>query len=149
MDVSTRKATLDDVPRLWTIRRESILKLAPGGMSVGESQTWAAKMTLAGMEKRFRDAEIWIAESEGIIVGWIAIRVDYIDGLYVDPPFAQQGIGSQLLQLSEALIREQGIQIVRLDSSVNAEEFYLRRGYERTGVTPERDAIPMRKRLVG
>jgi putative acetyltransferase len=147
MSVSTRKAMLDDVPRLWTIRREAILKLALTGMSVGESQTWAAKMTIAGMEKRFREAEIWIADSEGITVGWIAIRVDYIDGLYVDPLFARQGIGSQLLQLSETLMREQGIQTVRLDSSINAEEFYLRRGYQRAGVPAERDAIPLRKRL--
>src|SRR5688572_21382051 len=147
MKSSTRKATLQDVFRMWELRRQSILKLAPEGMTIAQSETWAANLTIHGMEKRFRDAEIWIAESCGVIAGWVAVRGDHIDGLYTDPQFARQGIGSELLILAEMVMRERGIEVVQLDSSLNAEHFYMRRGYAPTGSRQEGDAIPMAKRL--
>jgi putative acetyltransferase len=132
---------------MWEVRQQSILKLAPQGMTIAQSETWAFSMTIQGMERRFREAEIWIAEINGAIAGWIAVRGDYIDGLYTDPEFAAQGIGSELLSLAENLMEIRGIDVVRLDSSVNAVNFYLRRGYELTGDPPGNNAIPMSKRL--
>ena len=143
----TRPATSDDIQRLWEVRSESILKLASRGMTVSQAHAWAKKMTLQGMEERFREAEIWIAESEGVIVGWIAVRNDYIDGLYIDPSFAERGIGSKLLSVAETLMRDRGIQVVRLDSSVNAEQFYRHRGYHSLGEPRADEAIPFTKRL--
>ena len=142
-----RQATFDDIQRLWEVRRESILKLASKGMSVTQAFTWATKMTLEGMEARFRETEIWIAELEGVLVGWVAVRGDYIDGLYIDPCSAEQGIGSELLSVAETLMRDRGIQAVRLDSSVNAERFYRHRGYLPTGDPPADNAIPLKKKL--
>ena len=103
---------------------------------MAQSEAWAESMTIQGMEKRFRDAEVWLAEANGLVVGWVAVRGDYIDGLYTDPQFAEHGIGSELLTLVERLMRERGIEVVRLESSVNAKHFYLRRGYQPTGTAP-------------
>jgi GNAT superfamily N-acetyltransferase len=145
-----RKSTSSDMPKLWEIRQQSILRLAPKGMSVAESQKWAASVPIDAMENRFRDADMWIAETTDMIVGWIAIRGNYIDGLYTDPEFAGLGIGSGLLAFAETVLRERGLETVRLDSSVNAEQFYLRRGYKPTGGPPERGSgIPLAKRFIG
>jgi putative acetyltransferase len=116
-------------------------------MTIAQSEAWAASMTIQGMEKRFRDAEVWLAEANGLIVGWVAVRGDYIDGLYTDPQFAEHGIGSELLTLAEKLMLERGIEVIRLESSVNAEQFYLRRGYQPTGTAPANNAIPLTKQL--
>jgi putative acetyltransferase len=145
--VLTRKATIQDVPALWKLRQESILALAPQGMTIAQSKTWAAKMTLQGMERRFHDAEIWIAESNDTILGWIAFLGDYLDGLYIKPQFADQGIGTELLNLVERLMRQRGIKAIRLEASLNAEQFYLRRGFKPTGDRAPDDAIPMAKQL--
>ena len=149
MITAIRKATSADMPMLWHIRQQSILQLAPQGMSIAESQKWAGNLPIHRMENRFQDAQLWIAESDGRAVGWIALRGNYIDGLYTHPHFAGRGVGSGLLAFAESFLKERGIEVVRLDSSVNAEEFYLHRGYELTGGPPERGAgIPLVKRII-
>ena len=147
MNLHLRKATLIDVPRLWELRRNSIIELAPDGMAMAQAEAWAATLTVTGMEQRFLDTEIWVAETEGTISGWIAVRDDYIDGLYSDPRYARQSIGTQLLCLAERLMSERAIQIIRLEASLNAEQFYLRRGYLPTTARVPNEAIPMEKRL--
>jgi putative acetyltransferase len=149
MNIAIRKAALSDMPILWDIRQQSILKLAPKVMSMAESQKWAGSVPIHAMENRFQDAELWIAETNGITMGWIAIHGNYIDGLYTHPQFAGLGVGSGLLAFAETVLKERGIETVRLDSSVNAEEFCLHRGYEPTGSPPERgNGISLAKRII-
>jgi len=118
-------------------------------MSVAQAETWAANMTIERMEQRIRETELWIAEVNETIVGWVAVRGDYVDGLYVDPAFAGQGIGTELLALAERLMRERGVQTIRLDASWNSEEFYIRRSYEPTGPRPAADTRQFVKKLSG
>jgi ribosomal protein S18 acetylase RimI-like enzyme len=147
MNMHVRRATLIDVPRLWQLRRDSIIELAPEGMAIGQAEAWATKLTVAGMEQRFLETEIWVGETDGIIAGWIAMRDDYIDGLYTDPRYSRQSVGTQLLSLAERLMSERAIPIIRLEASLNSEHFYLRRGYLPTTVRIPDEAIPMEKRL--
>ncbi len=147
MKPAIRKAQLGDVPRLWELRRQSILELAPAGMTLDESRVWAANMTIQGMEKRYRETEVWIADMDDAIVGWVAVRADHLEGLYTDPRFARKGIGSVLLGWAESLMREAGIESIRAEASPNAEAFYLRRGYETAGPRAADGALPLVKRL--
>jgi putative acetyltransferase len=71
-----RLATREDASRLYDIRRRSILKLAPPTMPAAEAQAWAERFTLAGMEQKLRELEVWVAEQESIVAGWGAIRGD-------------------------------------------------------------------------
>jgi putative acetyltransferase len=116
-------------------------------MALAQAATWANSMAVEGMEQRFRDAEVWVAEADDTIAGWVAMRGDYIDGLYIAPRFVERGIGTELVALAEALMRERGIQIIRLEASINAEQFYLRRGFVSKGSRVPDSAIPMEKRL--
>jgi putative acetyltransferase len=144
-----RLATLEDVPRLFEVRRRSILALAPPVMSVADAETWAARLTLARMEERFRDLEVWIAEAGGIVAGWGGIRGDFLESLYTAPEYAGQGIGSALLNRLEGLMRERGVDTVRAEASPNALSYYLRRGYEVTGPQMAVGAWPIAKQLSG
>ena len=128
-----RPATPEDATRLFELRRKSIIAFAPSGMSVLEAEIWAANLTVPGMQLKIREMEIWVAEISGRMVAWGAIRGDRLEGLYTDPEFASQGIGSELLIKLEALMRARGIRRISADASSNAEGFYLRRGYEPTG----------------
>jgi putative acetyltransferase len=142
-----RLATLDDANRLFELRRQSITELAPKGMSIAEAASWAEKLTVAGMERKIRELEIWVAEVSETVVGWGAIRGDRVEGMYTDPEFAGRGIGTELLGLLEGLMRGRGIPAVCAEASSNAEVFYLRRGYERTGPRTSEEVHPIRKRL--
>ena len=64
-----RLAKRKDASGLYDIRRRSILELAPPKMSVA-AQAWASQLTPSGMERKLRDLEVWVAELDGIIVGW-------------------------------------------------------------------------------
>jgi putative acetyltransferase len=144
-----RLATLDDVPRLFEVRRRSILELAPPAMSIVEAETWAARLTLARMEERFRDLEVWIAEAGGVVAGWGGLRGDFLESLYTAPEHAGQGIGSALLARLEGLMRERGVDAIRAEASPNALSFYLRRGYGVTGPQMPVGAWPIAKQLSG
>jgi putative acetyltransferase len=148
MQATHRSATLDDTDRLFELRRQSIRALAPGGMSIAEAASWAENLTVAGMEGKIRELEIWIAEVGATAAGWGAIRGDRLEGLYTNPDFAGQGIGTGLLVWLEGLLRGRGIAEICTESSPNAETFYLRHGFERAGPTTSRGGLPMKKRLL-
>src|SRR5216684_1047505 len=120
-----RLATLGDANRLFELRRQSIIELAPEGMSIAEAASWAEKLTVAGMEWKIRELEIWVAKVSETVVGWGAIRGDRLEGLYTEPEFAGRGIGTELLGLLEGLMRGRGILAVSAEASSNAEVFYL------------------------
>ena len=142
-----RRAMRKDASRLYDIRRRSIVELAPPTMPVAEAQAWAAQLTPAGMEQKLLELEVWVAELDGVVVGWGAIRGGYLEGIYTAPEFAGQGVGAGLLEMVERLMRGRGIQAVQAEASSNAREFYLRRGYQVTGPQTPKRAWPIEKEL--
>src|SRR5262245_37765920 len=143
MKVEHRLATLNDAKRLFELRRQSINELAVQGMPIAEAASWAEKLTVAGMQRKLSELEIWVAEIGAKVVGWGAIRGDRLEGLYTDPEFAGRGIGTELLGVLEGLMRERGILTVRAEASSNAEEFYLGRGYEPVGLPTPEGTLPI------
>ena len=143
-----RLARLEDASRLFEVRRRSILELAPSGMSVADAEAWANQLTPAGMERKLRELEIWIAELDDAMAGWGAIRGDFLEGLYTAPEYAGQGVGAELLNRLEALMRGRGVDAVRAEASSNARAFYLRRGYRATGPQTPVGAWPITKQLL-
>jgi len=147
MTVAHRPATLDDAPALFDLRRRSILELAIGGLPAGEAEAWAAKLVLAGMEAKLRELEIWVAELDGVVAGWGAIRGDYLEGLYTAPEFAGRGMASGMLTRLEGLMIARGFAGVHAEASSNAKGFYLRRGYRMSGPQTADGAWPITKDL--
>jgi putative acetyltransferase len=145
MGAAYRLAMRKDASRLYDIRRRSILELAPPTMPAVEAQAWASKLTLSGMERKLRELEVWVAELDGVVAGWGAIRGDSLEGLYTAPEFAGQGVGAGLLDRFEGLMREREFPSVRLEASSNARGFYLCRGYRATGPRTAKGAWPMVK----
>ena len=143
-----RRAMRKDASRLYDIRRRSILELAPPTMPAAEAQAWASKLTLSGMERKLRELEVWVAELDGVVVGWGAIRGDTLEGLYAAPEFAGQGVGAGLLGMLEGLIRDREFPSVHAEASSNARSFYLRRGYRATGPQTSEGAWPILKELL-
>ena len=148
MIATHRRAGPADAPQLLEVRQRSITILAPQGMPIAAVESWATNLSVAGMEQKIRALEIWVAEIDGRAVGWGAIHGDRLKGLYTDPDFARRGIGTALLAELEALMRARGIGRIDAEASVNAEGFYLRRGYAPAGA-PRGEARPITKRLAG
>jgi putative acetyltransferase len=77
----------NDTNRLFNLRRQSIIKLAVTHMSIEEAARWADNLTVAGMERRICESEMWVAEIGEKVVGWGAIRDGQLVWLYTDPEF--------------------------------------------------------------
>jgi putative acetyltransferase len=148
METVYRRAIRKDASGLYDIRRRSILELAPLTMPKAEAHAWASKLTLSGMERKLRELEVWVAEINGAVVGWGAIRGDMLEGLYAAPEFAGQGVGTGLLDRLEGLMRDREFPSVRAEASSNARDFYLRRGYRTTGPQTLQGAWPIAKELL-
>jgi len=142
-----RLATLADAARLLELRRRSIVELAPVGMSREDAETWAAKLTIAGMQQKLSQLEIWVAEVDGSIAGWVAIRDNRLEGMYTAPEYVGKSVGTGLLELVESRMREKGIAAIFAQASANAERFYLQRGYEQVGIRTQEYGLPIRKQL--
>jgi hypothetical protein len=65
MIATHRRAGPADAPQLLEVRQRSITILAPQGMPIAEVESWATKLSVAGMEQKIRALEIWVAGSTG------------------------------------------------------------------------------------
>lgn len=78
--------------------------------------------------------DILVGEWDGVLAGWGASEKadDFITDLWVHPDFQGRGIGSGLLEVIEAGIRERGYSAARLDTharNAGAIQLYKRLGY--------------------
>jgi len=141
-----RHAEAADEDALATIRRRAIFVLAVQAMSREQAERWATRAAADRIARAIRDHDVWVAvDAEAI--GWVEVDRDRLAALYVSPSHARRGVGSALLTRAELSIRSSGHATARLESSQNALDFYLRRGYRHCGPLDGDGAWPLRKDL--
>ena len=142
-----RRASPEDARVLGDIRREAILKLAPRTMGLAGAREWANAAAADRMIRAIEENEVWVAELSGTPVGWVEVANDRIEGAYISPHLASNGIGSALLAHVEACIHDAGYCAVRLDASLYAVNFYRNRGYKPLADQRVKSALSMAKNL--
>jgi GNAT superfamily N-acetyltransferase len=141
-----RRVEATDEEALARIRRSAILVLAVPAMSMAQADRWATRATSDRIARAIRDHDVWVAVA-GTVIGWVEVDRDRVAALYVEASCARRGVGSALLARAETSIRSAGYATVRLESSQNALNFYLRRAYSRCGPPDADGAWPLRKDL--
>jgi GNAT superfamily N-acetyltransferase len=141
-----RRAEGTDEEALARIRRRAILALAQGAMSMEQAEQWAMGAAADRIARAIRDHEVWVAVEEAVI-GWVEVDRDRVAALYVSPSCSHCGVGSALLARAETSIHSSGYTMARLESSQNALDFYLHRGYVRSSPPDAEGAYPLRKDL--
>jgi putative acetyltransferase len=88
----------------------------------------AVKQVRSNRDKEHR----FIAEIDGEVVGIGALVLESSElrACYVAPAAGRKGIGSALVHEIERAARERGLSMLELDSSITAEAFYRKHGYE-------------------
>jgi putative acetyltransferase len=141
-----RRATATDEEALASIRRNAILVLAVSAMSTEQAKQWSSRAAADRIVRAIRDHAVWVAV-EGAVIGWVEVDRDRVAALYVSPSCSRRGVGSALLARAETLIQSSGYATARLESSQNALDFYLRRGFRRCGAPDAHGAWPLHKEL--
>ena len=84
--------------------------------------------------------DVWLAEEDGRLLGFLAIRRSVTDGwetlekLYVDPPHQGRGVGLILLDQAKAL-RPDGFHLWVFQKNTGAIRFYERHGFHLVKLT--------------
>ena len=77
------------------------------------------------------EAEMWVAEEEGRVLGFLILDGSMIDALFVDPEVHGRGVGTALVQHAIALAPDATVDAN--ERATNALPFYESRGFVRTG----------------
>lgn len=142
-----RRANSLDVAALESIRRRAILELVMPAAGEAYALDWIDSTVPERVKRAINSNEVWVADTDGDIAGWIEIEGNRIAALYVQPDVAGRGVGSGLLEHAENQIRSHGFHRVTLEASLNAERFYEHRGYEEAPGESRTDVAPMYKFL--
>lgn len=130
-DITIRLASAEDAPRLTTLCEQL-------GYPSSEADV---QRRLAEEILPDSDHAIYVAESSGLVVGWIHIYLRRllvsdqhaeVGGLVVDEAYRSQQIGQMLIESAECWACERDCRDVRVRSNVireRAHRFYERIGY--------------------
>ncbi len=146
--LAIRSAQSSDVDALLAIRYEAILTLANEKYGWEAAKEWAQGGTVMRVQRAIAEDQIFVAIVNETPAGWVQFTGNEVQALYVQPAQAQQGIGSALLTYAEEKICVAGYRTITLDASWNAEEFYMRRGYQPIVERSLKTGRPMVKRLI-
>lgn len=146
MRITLRTASLDDLGRVHTIRRDAILGIG-SGTGIRDRQAWADQRSPAYYADRLAVGQIVIASWEGDEIGWGSSAEDWITGLYVRAAWSRRGVGRTIMSRLETEIVQRGHACARLEASPNAVGFYTKLGYVSVGLPDDDGALPMQKRL--
>ena len=78
-----------------------------------------------------KERDFFVAIEKSTIIGTITIMNDYIGTVFVNPDEHSKGIGTKLMMTIENLAKERKIEKLRLQSSINAVDFYEKLGYKK------------------
>ena len=132
MDIDFRKATLEDLPEITTIFRDTIRAINSKDYSEKQIEAWssAANDTKKWTE-RIKKFYFIVAEVKGQIVGFSYLKNgNYLDGMFVHKDFQRRTIASKLLRIMESRVSLNGFEIIKSDISITALPFFDSHFYE-------------------
>ncbi|MGO4937745.1 GNAT family N-acetyltransferase [Fundicoccus sp. Sow4_H7] len=91
-----------------------------------EAEYWYEQ--LEELEPALLESDVWVYEEDDKIVGFIGIRNDFVEGLFVKEAFQSKGIGKQLLD--HVKINRETLALTVYQRNWRAWRFYKREGFE-------------------
>ncbi|QSX40103.1 GNAT family N-acetyltransferase [Shewanella cyperi] len=136
------KATAEDTQAIWNLRVASILAGCPGHYPDDLLASWTEGQPSAGFSEVVA-GHFYIAcrdeRSQGSqVVGSVMLDCDnpellpgegQLEAVFVAPSEMGRGTGRALVTFAEALARNKGLKRLRLESTLNAIDFYRRCGF--------------------
>ena len=131
MAFTTRPMSEADIPAVAALLDESYRFLAQRD-AYSEEQLAGLLKQCASEDSLLRrhslpHYSVFVAESEGPIVGYIALETNDIAELFVETARHGQGIGTTLLQRAEKTVRDAGHQVLTVHTAT-APGFYEKKG---------------------
>lgn len=131
-----RAATASDYSAMDTIFRSSVSQLCKACYSAVTIEAWAGSPWPERFEKSAAEGNnqfVLLSADKVICFGSLNIEKQLLVALFVDPKYSGQGVGKKMAAhlISEAKAAE--INVLYVDSSLNAVAFYSAIGFSETG----------------
>jgi putative acetyltransferase len=125
-DLEIREATLNDLPEITSIFRDTVRSINSRDYSEKQIATWSSGADDTEVwEDRINNLYFIVAEYKNEIVGFAHITKGCnLDGLYVHKNYQRRTIGSKLLRIAESHIMAEGYEVINADASITAQDFY-------------------------
>lgn len=133
-----RPDELEVVARLWQDTILTTVDYVP----LIRTYTWEGNLAYfaANVAAKF---DIWVAQVDGKLAGFIALRDGVIDELFVDVGLHRQGVGTALLDHAKQLSPD-GLTLMAFQQNTQARAFYEKHGFAavRFGISPPPESVP-------
>jgi GNAT superfamily N-acetyltransferase len=128
--ITLRRATPDDalpVAALFTHTRRTCMPYLPALHTADEDRAWMRDVV-------FKHCNVWVAELDGRLAGFLALERDLLEHLYVHPDLQRMGVGTALLAKAREL-SPKGFRLWVFQQNAQARRFYERNGLELAQLT--------------
>jgi putative acetyltransferase len=134
--IKIRRATVSDAIAIAELHHAAVHQCGISFYPVEILDLWSPKPDERRIQ-RMRDSVVSpdeiviVAEIDGVLGGFgtIVPAQEELRALYVRPDVAGRGLGSAMLSHLESLARDQGNENLNLKASLNAVDFYRKRGF--------------------
>ncbi|MEO6348777.1 MAG: GNAT family N-acetyltransferase [Aquaticitalea sp.] len=132
MDINIRQATLEDIPDITSLFRDTIVHINSRDYSEKQISVWSSGANdIHKWEERIKTSYFIIAEYREMIVGFAYLTKGYyFDGLFVHKDFQHKGVGTHLMRIIESKVISEGFEIIKSDVSITALPFFENQYYD-------------------
>ncbi|MDZ7961891.1 MAG: GNAT family N-acetyltransferase [Aulosira sp. DedQUE10] len=128
MDVQIRLSKSSDLENILKLQADSLRALSPN-YNLSEIESLIKNQRLARLQI---NEIILVAEYKNEIVGFASLlnQQSRIGGIYVNPNFVRQGIGTKMLIAIEEIAIQNRYKLIDVISSLSSVDFYQSNGYQ-------------------
>ena len=151
MQPIVRKAEMPDRKSIHEAHMRSIREVCVKDHGAEEIRGWGFRDLGDRWIEGINSGLVWVAEYNGQIHGVASIEFSetspsaHIQSLYLAPEVIGRGLGRTLIEILLAEAKRRGVEIVSLDSTITAHQFYKKFGFNDCGPVRKRaiDGIPV------
>ena len=150
-----QKFKKEQVEQICGLLKKSFNEFVASSFSSKARKNWLLEITPENFIKisQQREREIYTAIQNNRIIGVIAgnCKTNRVSLLFVNKKFHRKGVAKKLMEKIESIFKKRRAKIIKVRSSLYAEEFYKKMGYKKsTGLIKTKDGKtyqPMKKIL--
>lgn len=153
--ITIRKATKSDAQKIYDLRNRAIIEKCSAYYSKEQLSLWTQGGVSDGFVQDVFET-FYVSETDGQVVGSGKLNTEtgMVDAIFVEPDYFGRGAAKQMLVFLEELAKHNGLQLLKLESTLNAAPFYRSCGFAGEEISTYHsprgislDCIPMEKSL--
>ena len=124
-----RQAKHQDAQSMFIVHQAAVYELCARSYSPAHMEHWFEGRTPDIYSPAIGDGQVWVAELNGSVVGFVGATRGEVTLLFVLPQHTGQGIGSALFKHGMAMAEGNSPDPVTVIATKNSESFYAAHGF--------------------